>query len=185
MRDIVEKSKEEVAGMNTTHLTDEPAFLINMAKRADVKFVADLHYHNTYEMYYLASCTRRQFVEHTIYDMKKGDLILIPEAEIQKAAEYIYENFNKPILLKEVADYVHMSENYFSKRFKIVTGINFSDYLISTRLRAADELLLNTKKSILKIAESCGFSDANYFGDVFKKRKGVSLSKYRKLKTRV
>ena len=273
----------------------EPDFSIGKAKRANVHFVSDSHYHNTYEIYYLVSGTRRQFVDHTIYDMKKGDLILIPkgsihkttaivknphtrylinfseeytesicrnmgeksikkvfvtviigipesrqgyilslfermeeeylesksdeyadtmiknylselfvfilrynkrksngdiseeipEKEIQTAARFIYDNYDKDITLSKVAGYIHMSESYFSKKFKSVTGLNFSEYLVSTRMQRAEELLLNTKKSITEIAEICGFSDANYFGDVFKKRRGVSPNKYRKFKGRM
>ncbi|MBQ3224530.1 MAG: helix-turn-helix transcriptional regulator [Oscillospiraceae bacterium] len=277
------------------YFPNEPGFSISKAKRTDVHFVSDSHYHDTYEIYYLVSGTRRQFVNHTIYDMKKGDLILIPkgsihktaaivknqhtrylinfsedytksicsdmnlssvdvvfgttlisipesrreyilnllerieeefcenysekytdamiksyltelfvfilrynnrkitdtvpesipEKEIQLAARYIYENFDKKLTLSSVASFVHMSESYFSKKFKAVTGLNFSEYLISTRIKAADEMLLGTDKSISEIAETCGFSDPNYFGDVFKKHKGVSPRKYKKFKARI
>ena len=95
----------------------------------------------------------------------------IPEKEIQTAARFIYENYDKEITLSKVAEYVHM--------------LNFSEYLVSTRMQRAEEILLNTSKSITEIAEMCGFSDANYFGDVFKKRRGVSPNKYRRFKGRM
>ena len=34
--------------------------------------------------------------------------------------------------------------------------------------------------SITQIAENCGFDDSNYFGDCFKKIKGMSPREYRK-----
>ncbi len=43
-------------------------------------------------------------------------------------------------------------------------------------------MLLNTNQSITEIAEKCGFNDSNYFGDAFRKVKGVSPNKYRKNK---
>ena len=108
----------------------------------------------------------------------------IPEANIQKAAKYICDHYGKELSLAEVSGHVYMSETYFSKKFKKVTGLNFREYLTSVRIKAADELLLETEKTIAEISECCGFSDANYFGDVFKKRKGVSPMQYRKLKGR-
>lgn len=41
-------------------------------------------------------------------------------------------------------------------------------------------MLLNTGFSITEIAYSSGFNDSNYFGDVFKRIKGVSPLQYRK-----
>ena len=61
-------------------------FSISKANRPDVRYVCDSHYHDTYEIYYLVSGTRRQFVNHTIYDMKKGDIILIPKGTTHKTA---------------------------------------------------------------------------------------------------
>ena len=45
------------------------------------------------------------------------------------------------------------------------------------------ELLLETNKSITDIAFECGFNDSNYFGDAFRKAKGISPHKYRKNET--
>ena len=104
------------------------------------------------------------------------------ESRIQTAAGYIFENSARSLTLHEVAAHVYMSDSYFSKKFKKVTGFNFNEYLTSTRIKKADEMLLNTNMSIADIAEKSGFSDANYFGDVFKKKKGVSPNKYRKYK---
>ena len=40
----------------------------------------------------------------------------IPEKEIQTAARFIYDNYDKEITLSKVAGYIHMSESYFSKK---------------------------------------------------------------------
>jgi AraC-like DNA-binding protein len=75
-----------------------------------------------------------------------------------------------------------MSSTYFSKKFKKVTGFGFKEYVNNIRLKEASNLLLETKYSITNIALKCGFTDSNYFGDFFKKMKGVSPNKYRKNK---
>jgi AraC-like DNA-binding protein len=101
---------------------------------------------------------------------------------IADAAEYIYFNYDKNITLDEVTTKFNMSKSYFSKRFKEVTGFGYKEYLVSVRLKEACELLLNTDESITEIAFECGFNDSNYFGDAFRKAKGVSPHKYRKNK---
>mgnify|MGYP003319274626 CR=1 FL=1 len=54
------------------------------------------------------------------------------------------------------------------------------EYLLKVRLDNAKFLLLNTNKSIENIAESCGFSSANYFSLMFKRKIGISPLNYRK-----
>lgn len=102
------------------------------------------------------------------------------EAAVQQAAEYIFHHYSEPLTLPQMAKKVHMSTTYFSKRFKQVTGFGYKEYLSFVRLREATRLLLETNDSITEIAMKCGFSDANYFGDLFKKEKGISPRTYRK-----
>lgn len=99
---------------------------------------------------------------------------------IQSAARYISENYNKDISLIDVAEFVGMSSTYFSKKFKEVTGFGFKEYMLNIRMKKACLLLLETKLSVTEIAYETGFNDSNYFGDVFKRIKGVSPLKYRK-----
>lgn len=98
----------------------------------------------------------------------------------QKAAKYIFCNYNKNITLESISKYVNLSSSHFSKKFKDDTGFGFKEYLLNVRIKYASDYLLNTKKPICEIAEACGFTDSNYFGDVFRRIKGVSPSGYRK-----
>ena len=47
------------------------------------------------------------------------------------------------------------------------------------RMDIAAEMILNTDEKSYTIAEKVGYLDANYFSYVFKKKFGVSPSKYR------
>ncbi|MDF2886553.1 MAG: AraC family transcriptional regulator [Lacrimispora sp.] len=105
----------------------------------------------------------------------------VGEKAIEEAAEYIYHNYGASITLYEVAELIHMSPAYFSRKFKSVTGFGFKEYLTNIRIREAASLLLNTGKSVTDIAFECGFGDGNYFGDAFKKIKGVSPRDFRKM----
>lgn len=125
-------------------------------------------------MTFLVRCQRNS--AGNILELDENDKI------IAEAAEYIYFNYDKNITLEQVADKFNMSKSHFSKRFKIVTGFGYKEYLISVRIKEACDMLLNTDKTITDIAFECGFNDSNYFGDAFRKAKGVSPHKYRKNK---
>ena len=100
--------------------------------------------------------------------------------KVQALAGYIAGNYAKPISLHEAAAMACMEETHFSKRFKSIMGVGFLEYLTQTRLQAACQLLMEIQLSISEVAEQCGFSSANYFGDVFRLRKGISPYQYRK-----
>lgn len=101
--------------------------------------------------------------------------------KIQQAAKYISENYAEQISLKEISSMVFMEETYFSKKFKVLTGFCFNEYLTQTRIKAAERLLCETELTIGEISDRCGFSGGNYFGDIFKRWTGCSPSKYRQL----
>lgn len=102
---------------------------------------------------------------------------------IQEVATYIYEHFADNLSLENVADKFNLSRSYLSKKFKTATGFGFKEYIINVRIQNACRLLLESNKSITDIAFECGFNDSNYFGDAFRKAKGVSPHKYRKNET--
>ncbi|MDO4296794.1 MAG: AraC family transcriptional regulator [bacterium] len=102
------------------------------------------------------------------------------EQAIQRSAAYICQNYDKNITLDDMAKMVHMSPTYFSRKFKKVTGLGFKEYLNQIRIREASLLLLKSNASVTEIACRCGFNDGNYFGDAFRKAKGMSPGQYRK-----
>lgn len=104
----------------------------------------------------------------------------LTDSLMQEAARYIRSNFSSPLTLEAVAGHINISPTYFSKKFKAATGFGYREYLVNVRLQEAARLLLETGLSITEIALKCGFNDSNYFGDVFRKAKGISPMNYRK-----
>ena len=99
---------------------------------------------------------------------------------IQFIAQYISKNFQEEITLASAAKMAGFEKTYFSKLFRSITGFGFQDYLLQTRVLAAEQLLQRSDLSINMIAESCGFSGGNYFGDVFRRYRGISPTEYKK-----
>lgn len=72
-----------------------------------------------------------------------------------------------------------MSPAYFSTVFKKETGQAYIAYLTDVRLNRAVELLMTTEDKTYIIAEKVGYPEQNYFSYVFKKKFGVSPTKFR------
>jgi two-component system response regulator YesN len=98
---------------------------------------------------------------------------------INLAKQYIINNFNKNITLKDVANEVLLSQNYLSELFKKEVGEGFYDFLSSYRIKKAKELLLTTNLKIYEVAQNVGYSDSITFGRAFKKMTGTTPNNFR------
>ena len=89
---------------------------------------------------------------------------------IEHAIEIINNSYSNPHLsIKDVAKELFLHENYFSKIFKVDTGLTFSSYLSRFRIEMSLALIQEGNTSITKIAYAVGFLDPLYFSKVFKK----------------
>ena len=98
---------------------------------------------------------------------------------LQPALEYIDANYCGRITLREAAEQVYMSPNYFSHYFHTAIDASFSDYVSLLRIRKARELLATTDKSIYEISTSCGFANNSNFYRLYKKHTGEVPSRGR------
>ena len=89
---------------------------------------------------------------------------------------YVWSVLN-PLLIMTVMSIV------FSTMFKKETGQAYTAYLTEVRLNQAVELLRMTNDKTYVIAAKVGYQEQNYFSYVFKKRFGVSPTKYRTSQT--
>jgi AraC-like DNA-binding protein len=98
---------------------------------------------------------------------------------VEKAMEYMNQNFDKAIALGEVARLANMTETAFSRFFKARTGTNFIDSLNDIRLGHASRMLIETTESISEVAYHCGFNNMANFNRIFKKKKGCTPKEFR------
>ena len=99
---------------------------------------------------------------------------------IEFAMEYVKKNISKNILRSEVAQAVHMNEDYFSRVFKIRTGVTFKDYVLIEKIKTAQFLLANTRLSIGIIASKVGYDNFSHFSKMFKKMINQTPQEYRR-----
>lgn len=98
---------------------------------------------------------------------------------VQLAINYIQEHYRGELSLQEVAEYVHMSKNYFSEQFKRLTGMNFIDYVIQLRIQYAKRLLQTTGLRIYDIGLQAGFRSSKHFLKLFKRETSCTPAAYR------
>lgn len=103
---------------------------------------------------------------------------------IEKAVDYINENYEEKLTLEGVADHVYLSATYFSRIFNQEMGMSFNGYLNKVRTDKAKALLLHDNMSLADISATVGFVDQSYFTKVFKKQTGVTPNEYRNKKNK-
>lgn len=100
-------------------------------------------------------------------------------AQIEKALHYIETHLSEPLSRDQVAEAVGLSSAHFSRIFKEKMGKPFSDIIAEYRITKSLSLL-QSSRTLSRIALECGFCDQSYFTKVFKKFKGITPKDYKK-----
>ena len=108
----------------------------------------------------------------------EGDKNLSPK--IIQVRDFLKENYAGDVTLETVANKFLVSKNHLSRTFKKEMGMGVVDYLAHLRIEEACSLLRGGDLAIADIANYVGYEDPNYFVKVFRKKKKMTPSQYRK-----
>ncbi|MDF1697796.1 MAG: AraC family transcriptional regulator [Saprospiraceae bacterium] len=92
--------------------------------------------------------------------------------------EYIRNNLDKNLTIKELSDKVYMSESNFHRVFKNELNISPVDFINNERIKLAVSLLQNPNKRIKDVYSQCGYNSLSYFIRMFKRLKRLSPKEY-------
>lgn len=98
---------------------------------------------------------------------------------MNRIADYIGENYTRKMEMRDVARELGYDYHYFSRLFRQVFNIRFSDYLNSFRLEAAMKALRSSDQTVSAIAIASGFQSVRNFNTVFHKVVGMTPGQYR------
>ncbi|MCH4886997.1 helix-turn-helix domain-containing protein [Acidaminobacter sp. JC074] len=102
------------------------------------------------------------------------------ESKIYEITSYIHTNFQDDLSLDFLANKFYISPHYLSRQFKSITKFTLVNYIQETRVKKAQELLLDTNLKVIEIVEICGFGSLSQFNRVFNKIAHCSPRDYRK-----
>ncbi|MGN4443559.1 AraC family transcriptional regulator [Bacillus cereus group sp. MYBK79-1] len=105
-------------------------------------------------------------------DMLKG---------MNEALNYIEENLDNYINLKEVASKAFFSEYHFKRLFSLLSGITISEYIRRRRLTMAALELKDLNVKVIDVAIKYGYCSPDAFSRAFQSFHGVTPSLARKL----
>ena len=99
---------------------------------------------------------------------------------VKRAIDYILLNLSHPLFLEQIAEQIHITPTYLSRRFKQETGETIIDFINRKRVEEAAVYLRRGNISVTEAAFLVGYNDLNYFSKVFKKIMSVTPSRYAK-----
>ena len=97
------------------------------------------------------------------------------------ARQYMDDNFDQGITVAQAAQYVFLSQGYFTRAFRDETGMSPMNYLMKKRIERACMLLENNEIKVSAISLQSGFSSPQRFNVAFRKLMGMTPMEYRKL----
>ena len=98
-----------------------------------------------------------------------------------QADSFLRTHFHLPLSASVVAAQVGCHPRYLSRVYRAAYGTTLTEAIQRTRIDYACRLLLDSGLRVGEIARACGMDDADYFQQVFKRRKGLTPSAYRRL----
>ena len=115
---------------------------------------------------------------------KRSDVVFLSREKfypdlVDIIADYLRDNVRQKISLRDVCERFNYSRSFICKIFKEQTGDSLISYFNRLKIDEAKKLLTDTNMTVISISEMLGFSEAKYFGVIFKKQEGISPQAYR------
>lgn len=104
----------------------------------------------------------------------------LEENRLAKVLSYVSENYNRDIILEDVAKIASMTPQSFCRFFKKRTNKTFVQFLNEYRIGKACVLLIENRLSVNKICDDSGFNSITNFNRFFKRQCNFSPVEYRK-----
>jgi AraC-like DNA-binding protein len=104
----------------------------------------------------------------------------VENERIKAMITYVQNNYQYKITVKDIAASVNVSDRVCYRCFMRNIGMTPVEYLLQCRIRAAEDLLTSTSRSITEIGTLVGFNNGSYFGKAFQAVLHCTPREYRK-----
>lgn len=126
--------------------------------------------------YHITDLLTRLLVASTTY---KKPRLAFPDY-LKRIIRYVEEHFREALTLDALAAMENMNKYHLCREFKNYTGITLNEFIISTRLSYAKELLKYSTTPVGEIAYLSGINNVSHFINLFKARENRTPLAYRK-----
>lgn len=133
------------------------------------KTVADRGFLTLFFMYLCNLCTKEE------YSLMEDNVTFHPLVE--QVNRYVEKHIGEPILVDQLAEYIHMSKYHFLRKFKEITGVTVHGFINHKKMIRAAELLWQGKP-VGTVSQETGFAEYTVFLRNFKKAFGVVPRQY-------
>jgi len=108
------------------------------------------------------------------------ELDMFKSRRIKLVCDYINKNYQDKIMIEVLANLIGMTNSSFCHFFKKRTHKSFVDYLNEVRIGHASVQMIETTKTISEVCYNCGFNNISNFNRIFRAKKGLTPSEFRK-----
>ena len=119
--------------------------------------------------------------ELLVYAARNQDKSDKSPAWLKTARELLNDCCSEPVTIAEIAVAVGVHPLHLARTFRKFFGCSPGEYLRKCRIEAAANLLLDSKKSLAEIAQTCGFTDQSQFTHSFRQSTGTTPGKFRQI----
>ena len=135
-------------------------------------FESSANLYNRLSLFYKLLFSLSESNERAYYNVEKKQLI---EPAIQYLNQHIFDSSLKTEYLHTLCN---ISDTYFRKIFISIFGLSPKQYIINRRMVQAKNIIDSGEyNTIYEVSEAVGYTDALYFGKLFKKHYGIPPSK--------
>ena len=125
---------------------------------------------------------RHKYMQYSVIPEPKEETFSpVDETFLIQLNKIIVENISNthldiPFVCKEIG----MSRASLYKKLKALTDMSCNEYINKIRVERATNLITNTHKSFMEIADETGFANSRYFSTIIKQTTGMTPTQYRK-----
>lgn len=122
-----------------------------------------------------------------LFERRGGEIVLLKKEDFypdlaEIIVAYLKSNVKNKITLSDICEHFNYSRSFICRVFKEQMGESLITYFNRLKIEESKRLLSQSELSVAEISELLGFSEAKYFGNVFKTREGITPLEYRKSK---
>jgi AraC family transcriptional regulator len=99
---------------------------------------------------------------------------------VERAINCIWERYNEPLSLSDIACSAILSRFHFSRIFKEATGVSPGRFLSAVRIYQAKRMLVNTHMTVTDVSFAVGYNSLGSFTNHFTASVGMSPGRFRR-----